>query len=125
MDEVVVSPTKAERLSIFLGRVAGEPAAATGPDAMQQIVRILTDVEDELSGFPNDPTAWLDGRLYPPNADAERDVPGHPDVKRYRSKEHNTFIRANGAIRIEVVGTREVIFDKPGANGAKVFDEED
>lgn len=120
-----MSPTKAERLSVFFGRLAGEPAAATGPEAMQQIVRILTDVEDELSGVPNDPAAWLDGRLYPPKADAKREVPGRPDLERYRSRDHNTFVRANGAIRIEVVGTREVVFDKPGASGVRVFENED
>lgn len=79
-------------------------------------------MEDEFSGIPYDPEAWLsDGRLYPTADDAIRNVVGHPNVKRLRSRRHSSFIAENGAIRIETV-TKEILLDKPGHDGRRVFD---
>jgi hypothetical protein len=80
----------------------------------------LTAVEDEFSGVPNDPSRYRsDGRLYPPQADAERSVPGRTDVRRYRSVAHNTYISDDGAILITDTKQRWV-FSKPASNGATI-----
>lgn len=54
-------------------------------------------VEDELSGEPFDPEAWMSQqRMYPPQEDNSRPVAGFPGVVRG----HNSFIGSNGAIEM-------------------------
>jgi hypothetical protein len=50
-----------------------------------------------------------------------RDVPGQPDLKRLRAQDHYIYIGTNGAIHIQQVSTKNVILDKPGKDGRKVF----
>lgn len=110
-------PSKAVRLQVFLKRLEQAAPVATSSAALALVSETLIAVEDELTGIPYDPSQWRsDGRMYPPQADGARDVPGRPDVTRYRSVAHNTFIGSNGAIRIEdLKGT--VILRKPGLDG--------
>jgi hypothetical protein len=109
-----MTSSKAERFAGFLRRLADANAVSTSEDALSLISVTLNAVEDELSGVPYDPDAWQnDGRMYPPQPDAERKVLGRPDLKRFRSSAHNTIIGADGSIRIERLDGA-VLFTKPG-----------
>ncbi|WFU31480.1 hypothetical protein QA635_33915 [Bradyrhizobium brasilense] len=114
-----------QRIAVFLDRLGSAAPAASHDEAFELLRRTLTAVEDELSGVPDDPDNYLDnGRLYPPRQDSRRKVPGRPDLVRYRSKGHNTWIGLNGAIRIEELsgksGGQRCCLDKPGKDGRTV-----
>jgi len=116
-----MSITKAQRLVEFLRRLKWAAPASDAEEAFELIARTLNSVEDEFSGTPFDPSAWqTDGRLYPPQIDSRRDVPDRPDVTRYRSRSHNTFIAANGAIEIQTIDG-VVLLAKPGADGENIW----
>jgi len=121
----VVRPRE-ERLAEFLRRLATAPRAASFGEALQQMSDILNAVEDEMTDIPYDPDAWqADGRLYPPRVDSVREIPGHPGVRRLRSRGHNTFISENGAVEIADAAAgappQDPIFTKPGADGRSVW----
>jgi hypothetical protein len=63
-----------------------------------------------------------DGRLYPPQTDRAYAVDGFPEVVRYNSFKHDTYIASNGAIEVKVIATNVVDFTKPGANGKGVWE---
>lgn len=111
--------TKQERFTLFVERLAGAEAAGTHDEAFELIRETLDGVEDEFSGIASQPSAFqTDGRMYPPQVDNARKVPGHRGTIWYRSRAHNTIIGANGAIRIETTGFQKtVVLEKPGANG--------
>jgi hypothetical protein len=110
------NPTKAERLAEFLRRLAAAPPAADFDEAYRQICDILNAVEDDMTNIPYDPSKWMvDGRLYPPQADHMKLMPGRSDVKRFRSRANATLIGDNGAIRIEDLSGRTIL-DKPGGD---------
>lgn len=112
--------SKEERFREFLKRLSAAPATSTAATALEQLSRILCEVEDELTDIPNQPENQLtDGRMYPPQADRAREVPGRDDLTRYRSRGHNTFIRSNGAIEIREL-SGQVAFGKAGADGKGV-----
>ncbi len=117
---------KHERLAEFLRRLAMAHAASTGDEALALLASILVAVEDELTSIPNNPDTWQsDGRMYPPQDDQRRDLDDHPQVVRYRSLAHHTFFAAHGAIEIRAGHDwrrATVIFEKPGANGKKVWE---
>jgi hypothetical protein len=113
--------TRRERLAELLRRLAKSPNASTYDQARKLVDDTLNAVEDEMSDVPCNPITWLtDGRMYPVQEDNVRDVPGHSDVKRARSKDHNIFIGTNGAIRIVQISTNEVALDKPGLDGVRL-----
>jgi hypothetical protein len=96
-------------------------AAASSEEALDLIASTLTAVEDELTEIPADFTRWMtDGRMYPPQPDSRREVPDYPQVTRYRSRAHNTFIASNGAIEIRDLAD-QVLFRKAGADGKHVW----
>ncbi|HEX3578437.1 MAG TPA: hypothetical protein VHY33_07725 [Thermoanaerobaculia bacterium] len=116
-----MSIAKAQRLAEFLRRLRWAAPASNAVEAFELIAHTLNAVEDEFSGTPFDPSAWqTDGRLYPPQIDSKRVVPGRPDVTRYRSRSHNTFIAENGAIEIQTIDGA-VLLSKPGADGEGVW----
>src|SRR5262245_22493230 len=109
--------TKAERFAEFLRRLDAAPSASCFDEAYRQLGDILNTVEDEMTSIPFDPANWQnDGRMYPPQLDSLRAVPGRSDVRRFRSKAHNTLIGDNGAIEIQDLSARPVL-TKPGADG--------
>jgi hypothetical protein len=112
-----------ERLAEFFRRLAALPRATSAEEARRQIASTLTAVEDELTDIPSDPDSLgNDGRLYPPQDDSVRSVPGRSDVVRLRSRRHNTFVRSNGAIEIQAIDDKRVVFEKPGSDGRKVWE---
>lgn len=113
---------KAERFEVFLQRLAERRAAETAEEALDQIAEALNTVEDEFTHIPYDPARWQDdGRMYAPQRDAERSVPGAPELRRYRSRAHNTVVSEGGAIEIREISGGP-IFDKVGADGRSVED---
>jgi hypothetical protein len=109
--------TKAERFAEFLRRLSAAPPASGFDEAFQQLADILNAVEDEMTSIPFDPANWQnDGRMYPPQMDSLRSVQGRSDVRRFRSKAHNTLIGDNGAIEIRDLSSRPIL-TKPGADG--------
>src|SRR5205085_10516093 len=98
----------------------GAPCADSAAEALDLIAKTLNAVEDEHSDIAYNPEAWKDdGRMYPPQEDNRREVPGRPSVCRYRSARHNTFIGLNGSIRIETVDGKS-LWTNPGATGEQI-----
>jgi len=108
-----------ERTTLFLHRLAAAPACSTADAALAQIGVVLNEIEDECTAIPFNPAAWeSDGRLYPPQEDQRRDVEGYPAIRRYRSKQHNSWIADNGAIRI--MQGSILCLEKPGTDGRTI-----
>lgn len=113
---------KEQRLREFIRRLRIAPPAASFDEARRLLEQTLNAVEDEMSGVSFDPAKWQsDGRMYPPQDDSERSVPGYPSVRRYRSRRHNTFIGTNGAVEIRTVDD-EILLKKAGADGRFLWD---
>lgn len=114
-------PPKTERLAELFRRLEAASPANSATGAKLLLDSMLNAVEDELTGVPFDPAAWrTQDRMYPPQEDNRRVVPGRPDVARYRSRSHNTYIGENGAIEI-LTDSGELLFRKPGADGNYIW----
>jgi hypothetical protein len=75
-------PSKAERLAEFLPRLGAAQPLSSFEEAYQQVCDLLNSVEDDMTSTPFNPPNWKeDGRLYPPQRDNMRSVPGRPEVK--------------------------------------------
>ena len=111
------------RLEEFFRRLQALPPASNFEEARHQVETTLNQVEDELTEIPCNPETWAtDGRMYPPHEDSKRSVADHPQLFRFRSRHHSTYISSHGAIEIRLVtasteNPEEVIFSKPGADG--------
>lgn len=83
----------------------------------------MTEVEDQLSGVPENPNAATilsDGRMYPPHDRFQ--IPSESShVRTFKQLQHRTSFGENGAIRItRPDGSIEI--DLPGADGRRVAD---
>lgn len=108
--------TKYERLQIFFERLKNHAPAASESEARQILAILLEQVEDEYSGVPAEPES--PERMYPPLDDNRVPISQSPEIVRYRSKGHRTFIRGDGAILIADLKWN-VIFWKAGSSGCK------
>jgi hypothetical protein len=117
-------PPRLVRLAEVCRRLAERLPASSSEEALEILILTMNEVEDEWSGTPYDPENWsTDGRLYPPVPAGMRPVPGKPEVTRWRSKAHNTYVRANGALEIVSVRDEATIFSALGKNGKGVWDD--
>jgi len=99
------------------------PAANSFDEAFRLLCETLDTVEDELTSIPSCPKNWqTDGRLYPPQLDNRRPVPGYDQVTRLRNRGHNTYVAENGAIEIQDASSGKVVFRKNGACGRGVWE---
>jgi hypothetical protein len=115
---------KRERLEEFFRQLSAAPSTGTSEEGLMQLASILEAVEDELTDIPNDPENWqTDQRLYPPQKDAAREVPGHPLVKRFRSRRHNVYVGENGSLEIVALSGR-IEVRKPGLDGRGVWQQD-
>jgi hypothetical protein len=113
--------SKEARVELFLEKLRKAQAASSLASAYQLLCVTLNTVEDEHSGVPFNPSAWLDdGRLYPPQEDNARMLAEGVTV--YRHRGHKTFIAENGAILIWDIAKKSVVFSKRGKNGKDVPD---
>ncbi|MGH8538022.1 MAG: hypothetical protein ACREXM_16615 [Gammaproteobacteria bacterium] len=120
MKVALLDLSKGERLKEFLRRLSVAEACADHDSAFALVERTLTSVENELTIIPNNPEAWKnDGRMYPPQPDAERPSP-FPGVRCFRSRKHYTDIGRNGAIRISAFEGQPILIDKAGIDGKTV-----
>lgn len=113
---------KKERIKIFLERLSAEPPAGNEKGACQLLSKTLNEVEDEYTNIPYDIDSWMeDGRMYPPQEDSKNNT-DNDKVVRYRNKAHNTYIGHNGAIQIKDIRKKQILLDKPGADGKRIGD---
>ncbi|WP_421381054.1 hypothetical protein ACOCG7_34135 (plasmid) [Paraburkholderia sp. DD10] len=120
MTQTIQPKSRAERMRLFCELLETLPAAADEAEAYSCLAMALKRIEDEHTNIPYNPSNWSwDGRMYPPAPD-HRHTTSDPDLFRYRSRKHNTFIRSNGALKIVDIKTSEVLIDKAGQDERKV-----
>jgi hypothetical protein len=112
--------SRAERVRLFCELLESWPAAADEAQAYSRLSQALMQIEDLHTNVPYNPSNWSrDGRMYPPAPD-HRHATSNPAVFRYRSRQHNTFIGSNGALKIVDIKTSAVLIDKAGQDGTRV-----
>jgi hypothetical protein len=114
-------PPKEERLAEFFRRLERATSASSFEEGYAQLCTILNEVEDELTGLPNDPQRWRTlGRLFPPQRDRMSTIEG-TEVKRFDSRRHVTFVGPNGAIEVRLSNNPgAVVFSKSGSDGRSI-----
>lgn len=101
-------------------RLERQPAATSDVEAYKLLCQVINETEDEITGIPYDPSAWMtDGRIYPPLPDSERRS-GISGVRRFVTKGHEALIGSKGGILIRQKHTGEVEFSKAGADGKTI-----
>jgi hypothetical protein len=118
--------SKGERLAEFFRRLGAARVVSSFDEAYVLLCSTLDEVEDELSGLPNEPDHWMTlDRMFPPRPDRMSSV-AECDVKRFDNVRHITYIAANGAIEIRSKsrksGAIKVHFSKAGSDGRAISD---
>lgn len=124
-------PDKKARVSMILETLRAVPPAKNRGEALELMSRVFREIEGRHSGVPGTHS----DRLYPPTSEMERSDTAKPHLRWYRHTSHTTVIAENGAILIfrRIHGTptqvtdfnqRDVLLDKPGADGRPVADAE-
>ena len=116
--------SKSARLLEVFRRMKLAPAPSSFDEAYRLLCRTIDQVEDELTGLPNEPARWREsGRLHAPQRDRMSSI-ANCEVKRFDSLRHLTYIAPNGALEIRtkrlVSGAILVHFSKPGGDGRSV-----
>lgn len=119
-------PPKAERLAEVFRRLGEAKLCSTFDEAYELLCKTMDEVEDELTGYPNEPDQWMQiQRLFPPQMDRMSSVEGC-DMKRFDSRRHVTYIAGNGALEVRslrvVNGEVKVHFTKAGSDERSVCD---
>lgn len=124
---------KKARVAIILETLRAAPPVKNRDEALELMSRVFREIEDRHSGEPETP--FHSDRLYPPTSEMERSDTAKPHLRWYRHTSHTTVISENGAILIyrRIPGTRtqftdfnhrDVLLDKPGADGRRVAEAE-
>ena len=117
-----MAANKGERLVVFLTRLRRSHPFANGVEARAAVERIMREVEDELSGIPENLHAAdaqvTDGRMYPPH-DAFEIKSDSPSVRTFKQTRHRTSFGENGAICITGVNGK-LVLDLRGADGRNI-----
>ena len=115
-------PSRNERLEEFFRRMLEAPASSSFDEAYQKFCSTLDQVEDELTGLPNEPSQWKTiPRNFPPQKDRMSSIQGS-DVKRFENRRHRTYIAPNGAIEVRTIGSVVAHLSIAGSDGRTVCD---
>jgi hypothetical protein len=118
-----LAATKRERIDEIMKRIRVASPFPSGVAARCALERIMKDVEDSLSGIPENPdaaTALTDGRMYPPD-DRFEIRSGSTRVRTFKQLRHRTSFGENGALQIiRSDGTFEI--NLCGVDGKTVAD---
>ena len=103
-----------ERLTLFYRRLEAAPAAANSDEAMAQVCELIEQVEAEFCPLPREepPPLKFTGRMYAPRPDRMRRLPEGQLVA--DTRHHRIRCQIDGAISIERISDRKIVFFKPG-----------
>ena len=103
-----------DRLQLFFLRLEAAPAVASADEAMALVCRLIEQVEDEFCPWPreNPPPLVFTGRMYAPQADRMRRLPGGQLVA--NTRQHRIYCQPDGEIMIEHIPSRRTVLFKQG-----------
>ena len=105
-------------------RLRQAPAASSFEEAYRLLCFTIDQVEDELSGLPNEPDQYeTNPRIFAPHPQMDRmsSIAGG-QLKRFDNLRHLTYIAANGAIEIRGKHQVDACLTKAGSDGRSVCD---
>ena len=116
--------SKRDRINEVFKRMREAGPFRSDIEARLILAETMKDVEDKLSGIPENPYAaagmLTDGRMYPPDDKFERPS-GSSSVRVFRQRGHLTRFGKNGSLRIEGPESK-IEIDLPGEDGRTVED---